>query len=75
LPAATKSAPIAAPAMQPRATAAPVAQQRPAPTTQRPAAAPTVGGLDKILAIIAAITGVAALAVTAYLVWLLPIGN
>ena len=31
LPTATRSAPIAAPAMQPRGTAAPVAQQRPAP--------------------------------------------
>ncbi|MGA3284954.1 MAG: hypothetical protein ABSD57_10915 [Verrucomicrobiota bacterium] len=78
LPTATKSAPIAAPAMQPRGTTgAPIAQQRPAPTAQRPApaAAPTVGGLDKGLAIFAAIAGVAALAVTAYLVWLLPIGN
>ena len=74
LPAA-KSAPVAAPAMQPRSTAAPIAQQRPAPTAQRPAAAPTIGGLDKGLAIFAAIAGVAALAVTAYLVWMLPIGN
>jgi hypothetical protein len=75
LPTATRSAPIAAPAMQPRGTAAPVAQQRPAPMVQRPAAAPTVGGLDKGLAIFAAIAGLAALGVTAYLIWLLPIGN
>jgi hypothetical protein len=78
LPSATKSAPIAAPAMQSRAASAPVAQQqRPSSlTTQRPAAAaPTIGGLDRSLAILAAIAGVAALAVTAYLVWMLPIGN
>ncbi len=74
-PTAPKSAPIAAPALQRTTAAAPVSQQRPAPAPQRPAAAPTVGGLDKGLAIVAAIAGVAALAVTAYLIWMLPIGN
>lgn len=74
-PAATKSAPIAAPSLQRTTAAAPISQQRPVPAVQRPAAAPTVGGLDKILAILAAIAGLAALAVTAYLIWMLPIGN
>jgi hypothetical protein len=74
-PAAAKSAPMAAPAIQPRAAAAPIAQQRPAPPAPRPAAAATVGGLDKGLAIFAAIAALAALGITAYLVWVLPIGN
>ncbi len=59
-PAATKSAPIAAPALQRTTAAAPVSQQRLAPAAQRPAAAPTVGGLDKGLAVFAAIAGLAA---------------
>ncbi|MGD0745057.1 MAG: hypothetical protein ABSA45_07865 [Verrucomicrobiota bacterium] len=71
LPSAAKSAPT----LQRTTAAAPVSQQRPAPAAHRPAPAPTVGGLDKGLAIFAAIAGVAALAVTAYLVWMLPIGN
>jgi len=75
LPSAAKSAPIAAPALQRTTAAAPISQQRPAPPPQRPAAAPTVGGLDKGLAIFAAIAGLAALVVTAYLIWMLPIGN
>ena len=75
LPSAAKSAPIAAPALQRTTAAAPISQQRPAPAPQRPAAAPTVGGLDKGLAIFAAIAGLAALVVTAYLIWMLPIGN
>ena len=73
-PARAAAAP-AAPALQRTTAAAPISQQRPAPAPQRPAAAPTVGGFDKILAIIAAVAGVAALAVTAYLIWMLPIGN
>jgi hypothetical protein len=70
LPAA-RSAPIAAPPPQ-RATAAPVAQQRPAPAAPKvaPAAAPTVGTFDKILAIAAAIAGVAAI-VTVIWMWLI----
>jgi len=75
LPSAAKSAPIAAPALQRTSASAPISQQRPAPAPQRPAAAPTVGGLDKGLAIFAAIAGLAALVVTAYLIWMLPIGN
>jgi len=74
LPSATKSAPIAAPAMQPRASSAPVSQQRPV-TQQRPAAATTIGGLDRSLAILAAIAGLVALGVTAYLGYMLNIGN
>ena len=74
-PVVPKSTPVAAPSSQ-RATAAPIAQQRPSQVMPRPAvAAPTIGGFDKTLAILAAIAGVAALAVTAYLVWMLPIGN
>jgi hypothetical protein len=71
VPVAAKSAPP----LQRTTAAAPVSQQRPAQAAQRPAPAPTVSGLDKGLAIFAAIAGVAALAVTAYLVWMLPIGN
>ena len=74
-PISAKSAPIAAPALQRTTAAAPVSQQRPAPAPQRPAAAPTVGGLDKGLAIFAAIASLAALGVTAYLGYLLNIGN
>ena len=75
LPSAAKSAPIAAPALQRTTAAAPVSQQRPAPAPQRPAAAATVGGLDKGLAIFAAIAGLVALGVTAYLGYVLNIGN
>jgi len=74
-PTAAKAAPAAAPALQRPTAAAPVSQQRPAPAPQRPAAAPTVGGFDKTLAIIAAIAGLAALGVTAYLGYLFNIGN
>jgi len=59
-----------------RAAAAPITS---APTGQRPAsqqqrapsrpAAPTVSGLDKALAIAAAVAGLAAVGATAYLVW------
>jgi hypothetical protein len=35
-------------------------------------AAPTVSGLDKILAIAAAIIGLAAVGTTAYVIWMLP---
>ena len=74
-PTAAKPAPVAAPALQRTTAAAPVSQQRPAPAPQRPAAAPTVSGFDKALAIIAAIAGLAALGVTAYLGYLFNIGN
>jgi hypothetical protein len=74
-PARTAAAPAAAPALQRTTAAAPISQQRPAPAPQRPAAAPTIGGLDRGLAIFAAIAGLAALGVTAYLIWMLPIGN
>ena len=69
------AAPVAAPALQRTTAAAPVSQQRPAPAPQRPAAAPTIGGLDKSLAIFAAIAGLLALGVTAYLGYVLNIGN
>jgi hypothetical protein len=45
------------------------APQRPAAQSQRPAAAPTVSGLDKGLAIAAAVVALAAVGVTAYLTW------
>ena len=49
--------------------AAPISQQRPcASPAKSPAAAPTVGGLDKGLAIFAAVAGLAAFGVTAYLI-------
>ena len=59
------SAPTSAPAAQ-RPAAAPQ-QQRPA--APRPAAAPTVSGLDKGLAIAAAVTALAAIGVTVFLTW------
>lgn len=68
-------APAPAPA---RATAAPVAAAAPRPVaaTPRPApvvvSAPTVSSLDKMLAIAAAVIGLAAVATTAYVIWMLP---
>jgi hypothetical protein len=59
----------------PRSAAAPVAQARPAaPTAQRAvsAAAPTVGTFDKILAIAACVTALAAVGTT---VWMMMILN
>jgi hypothetical protein len=46
----------------------PVSQRPPAPA-QRPVAAPTVSGLDKGLAIAAAVVALAAVGVTVYLTW------
>jgi hypothetical protein len=62
-------------AAAPRSAAAPVAQARPAaPTAQRAvsAAAPTVGVFDKILAIAACVTALAAVGTT---VWMMMILN
>jgi hypothetical protein len=66
-------APTSAPAA-PRAAAAPVAQARPAPAIQRaaPVAASAVGGLDKILAIAAAVAALLAVGMT---VWMMLILN
>lgn len=36
------------------------------------AAVPTVSGLDKVLALVAAIIGLAAVGTTAYVIWMLP---
>ncbi len=72
LPPPTASAGHAAPT---RAAGAPITQggsaQRPAqrPAAARPPAAPTVSGLDKGLAIAAAVAGLAAVGVIAFLVW------
>ena len=70
-----RAAAPAAPIQQRTTAAAPISQQRPATAPPRPAPAPTLSGLDKGLAIFAAIAGLAALGVTAYLIWMLPIGN
>ena len=66
-------------AAAPRATAAPVSAAAPRPVTAaapRPApamvVAPTVSSLDKMLAIAAAVIGLAAVATTAYVIWMLP---
>jgi hypothetical protein len=84
-PAPTVGAPPAAHAAPPAAPrpgpAAPVAASRPAPAAApaaRPAPAPiamapTVSGLDKVLAIVAAVVGLVAVGSTAYLIWFLPI--
>lgn len=71
-PSAAKAAPVAAPAMQ-RATAAPISQQRPAPAPR--AAAPAMGGLDRILALLAMIAGLVAVGLAAYLGFMLNIGS
>jgi hypothetical protein len=67
----TAAAPAAAPAPT-RTAAAPISQQRPAtPAPQRPAvvAAPTISGLDKILAIAAMVAALFAVGSVLYL-WL-----
>ena len=69
-PAAARPAPAAAPAPQ-RATAAPVAPATPRPAPQRTAAAPTVSGLDQILAIAAAVVGLAAIGTTVWMLMML----
>ena len=74
-PAFGTAAPVHAPA--PRAgAAAPAAAPRSAPAASAPrpasapiAAAPTVSALDTILAVVAAIAGLAAAGTTAYVIW------
>ena len=66
-PPTSSGARAAAPA-SPATQSRPAAQRPPAPA-QRPVAAPTVSGLDKGLAIAAAIVALAAVGVTAYLTW------
>ncbi|HEY5911555.1 MAG TPA: hypothetical protein VJA21_13225, partial [Verrucomicrobiae bacterium] len=66
-PAAPRAMP--APAAAPRA-AAPAGAPRPAPAPY--VAAPTVSTLDKILALAAAVIGLAAVGTTAYVIWMLP---
>ena len=60
-------------AAAPRAAAAPVAQTRSAPAVQRavPAAAPTIGALDNILIIAAAVAGLFAVGTTVWMLMLL----
>ena len=81
-PAPSAAAHAAAPAAAPRtATAAPVAQRQPAAapqtqTQQKRTAAPaagtaTVSGLDKILALVAAVAGIVAILSTAWLAFML----
>jgi hypothetical protein len=65
-PPTSSGARAAAPA--PATQSRPAAQRPPAPA-QRPVAAPAVSGLDKGLAIAAAVVALAAVGVTAYLTW------
>ena len=61
-------------AAAPRTAAAPIAQSRPAaPAVQRPApaGAPTIGALDQILAIAAAVIGLAAIGTVVWMLTLL----
>jgi len=63
-------APTSAPqaTAEPRAAAVPVSQPRPAPATRRPvAAAPTMSGLDQILAIAAGAAGLFAIGTVIWL--------
>jgi hypothetical protein len=66
-PPTSSGARAAAPA-SPATQSRPAAQRPPAPV-QRPVAAPAVSGLDKGLAIAAAVVALAAVGVTAYLTW------
>ena len=64
------SAAAAAPALKkaaPAAPAAPAVGQRPAPTAQRPAAAPAIKPLDKVLIYAVAVAGLAAAGASTYL--------
>jgi hypothetical protein len=63
-PPTSSGARAAAPATQSRPAA-----QRPVAPAQRPVAAPTVSGLDKGLAIAAAVVALAAVGATVYLTW------
>ena len=63
---------LSAPAAPRPGAAAPVAQQRPAAPKPAPAGARTVSTLDTILAIAAALVGLIAVGVTAYLAFMLP---
>jgi hypothetical protein len=63
-PPTSSGARAAAPATQSRPAA-----QRPIAPAQRPVAAPTVSGLDKGLAIAAAVVALAAVGATVYLTW------
>ena len=66
-PPTSSGARAAAPA-SPATQSRPAAQRPPAPAP-RPAAAPTVSGLDKGLAIAAAVVALAAVGATVYLTW------
>jgi hypothetical protein len=68
----TAAAP-ATPSLHRPTPAAPVSQQRPAPMPPRPApaAAPTMGALDKFLAIAAAIVGLAAVGTVGWMLMIL----
>ena len=70
-------APAHAPAAPRAATAAPVAQTRPAPAAQRTVsvAAPTLSGLDQMLAIAAAVAGLFAVVSVLYLMFGISTGN
>ncbi len=69
-PAAPRIASAPAAAAAPRATSAPVA-----PPRKAPAAEPTVGTFDKILAIAAMIASLIAVGTAAFLQWGIPLGN
>ena len=76
-PVLSSAAPAHAPSPPRAGAAAPSAPARSAPAAPRPAlapvaAAPTISGLDTILAIAAAVVGLAAAASSAYLLWGLP---
>jgi hypothetical protein len=73
---AAKTAPpptATAPRTAAAAAAAPVSQTRPAPAMQRavPAAAPTIGALDKILVILAAVAGLFAVGTVVWMILIL----
>jgi hypothetical protein len=65
----TAAAPVASLSQQ--RGAAPVSTTRPAPAPRAAAAAPTIGGLDKVLAIAACIAALVAIGTTAWMLMLL----
>ena len=77
IPLPSAAAPVSRPTTAPRSAAAPVSQSRPAPASQRPApaAAPTVGTFDKILAIAAMVAALFAVGSVLYLMFGISVGS
>jgi len=75
LPSSAAARPAPAAAAPQRATSAPVAQPRPAAQRPAPAAAPALSGIDKFLALAAAVAGLVAIGSVLYLMLGIPTGS